>query len=331
MSSHLCGASLEGRRPRRATAWLGAVWLLGASGCAPSLPTLVHDRHYDEALCATALRAGTPERDRVFVAAGLARDAAPSVHVHAVTAEELRAAVGSKGERLARELVILRTLVDTNRLSSVDFRFTLALHDGRSYLKEHSLSREVLAARVGERVPPSRTVTVQRGGLRLRKIDVWLLFAGLAEGATLGIVPVTRLTGHVVRAPTITRTLPPSDAEFRKAAPAAEMLYRSLAAEPRAGDRSYPPAQDVSLWERPAGAAHPSLHIRWRYETSCRGTTARLEQQLVLPLPPGPTLEARVNALFGDRMRSLSELAALARAPGPGPGVPHPSPQRSTP
>jgi hypothetical protein len=279
------------------------------AGCAPSLHRLVDGRHYDEALCALRYGPRAPDRDRDRLLRHLEDDVDVALHVHGLTRPELVDALGEPGGRIADELVLLRVLVDANPVSVDRFQVEVGLDAGPDGTRRLELDRKTLAGAAGERLPLPRTVVVDPGGTRLKRVDLWLLFAGIGEGLLLGTVPVTELTGHVERRPRRTATEAPSAGEYLKHAPVAETLFRALHVLSDQGSwRRDGPVRQASVWTRPAGP-DVRLTVRWVAEAACgdRGH-ARLERTATVALPPGDTLEERLARLFSGRMRRLSGL-----------------------
>jgi hypothetical protein len=63
------------------------------------------------------------------------------------------------------------------------------------------------------------------------------------------------------------------------------------------------------LIERPADEATVPLEVRlrWVYGLGETQPTCKLSDEVVIPLPPGPTLEARLLLALGGGPRKLAE------------------------
>jgi hypothetical protein len=278
--------------------------LAGASvaGCAPSAATLVARRDYDEALCAVAV-AEPGERARVLRA--IRRDAAPRVHVHAVTEDELAASIGARAERVHALAVILNTTYDTNEVTLDRVRVDVRLASDRGMAREIDTGRESLAALTGEPIPGYVTTSEWRVG---QNDLLGAALAAIGTGVLFGTINFLDVFGyHRVS------TRPPTEVEYAAAAPAADALYRSAY-------RPWAPsgAPAYRLFARPSGGgAH--LEIRVEYEaTSERFGNCDDADEIEVALPAGAPIDSGVNVLFGDRMRGVYELGEMLRATSAG-------------
>jgi hypothetical protein len=139
-----------------------AACAVAASGCAPSVPSLVAERRYADAICHAKTR-----DDAEATLLALERDLAPRVLVQRAPATSWTTLLGpERGEKAAADLVALRTAWTTNTVSAakVTGRFYLAVPkpyanpnasekdrlEGREYAP-----RAAVAWRLGE-TPPSQ-------------------------------------------------------------------------------------------------------------------------------------------------------------------------------
>ena len=149
--------------------------------------------------------------------------------------------------------------------------------------------------------------------LRLRRGDrrSVFTFAGLPDlAAALGErLPEPRVDAGLAD--------PPTEDQLRRAAPRAAALSDAVIHlwSRCAPDNLGGSCSDPLLVDAPAVEPDDlTLELDLTYRSRCEpdGLTERFD----LPLPPGPTLEARVHALFGDRMRRLADLPVRPRRTG---------------
>ncbi len=305
----------------RHRSWLFPCLLAGALGCHPDVEGLTEARAYDEALCGATYYSRHPDRDLPVVAAALDRDARPRLHLATISPVELEAAYGDVGRRFSEQAVLVRGTTAIDQVGVEDFGLSLTLTGPTGPILEHPPSRELLASYTGEAFPAGEVIE-RRSRRRLvqarwqkRPLMGWV--AGALEASTLFIVPVTVITGHSTYDPGGTSVIPPSEDEVAAAVPVATSLAR--AAEEQSYMRSELGLEtaEVFVWDRPADETAPlALVVEWAYATgNCtpRGAqlkrsytrTAHVTRSVRIPLPPGPTLEARIAAAFGDRVQPL--------------------------
>jgi hypothetical protein len=284
---------------------LGLAWL---PGCAPSTRYFIEHHAYGEAVCA----AGSGEEDRAaarrFVAGAVVRDLAPSIYAHALTRAELEASVGEAGKRISERVLLLYVVSETRPASGIDALVEWSLSGAGVRAPAGSdnppgtgvaVGRELLADLSRESLPRAYTV-VDKPGV-LDKVGAAAsspggFFAGLGELLTLGLIPVTEITGVVK---TRTTTVTPTDADYARQAPAAETLYQSLK-----GKRG-----NVLAFARPEGD-DVKLHLRFDVRSVTGGCLLDMEADVALP--PGGSIEDRVNRRFAEgRMTRLSELGEV--------------------
>ncbi len=286
-----------------------------SSGCGPSIKGLVKDGKLEEAMCG-ALHFSSDQQMEPYVLDRLDERADPAIHVRAVTAAQLGDSIGAAAEAIHKEVIILRVVADAHAIDAA-MSFNLELDAGPGAMRELPTDREALAKLTQEHVPESRTRVLDPGGRRLTADGaggpLGLLAAGTFELLFLGLIPFTEMTGHVKRTARQTESIKPTDAEYLKGAPVTETLFRSMA-KSEAHDGWMQPKQWFSMWTRPA-TDRVRLVIGWSYEAySEQEGRCDMSNQLVIPLPPGGTIEARINRLFGPHMRTLAELRSLESA-----------------
>lgn len=282
-----------------------------APGCRASLARLERGHHYDEALCGARENA-FPEGQVLEV---LRRGLDPALHVAVVPRER----TPELGER-----ALVRVLYDSNEIPLRGFEARLRLRRGdRSQLLER-LELAELAAALDERTPRPRTVGGDSGaGLGHALVETGRAIG--AVGAVILQVSTLGLFGRIFRgggrtsssSSSSSHTIYPTEQEIRGAAPRGAALFDSVAhlQSSYCGEAPGATCRRLGLVDAPLleqGELTLELDLRYRARCTWDGLVERLE----IPLPPGPTLEARVHALFGDRMRRLAELPVRPRAGG---------------
>lgn len=311
-----------------------------AGGCAPIVAELLAERHYGEALC--AVNGYGRGRQHAEVMAALRGALDPAVHVHAVTQEEIAPLVGDKASALGEAVLLVRVRYDTRQveLGSFALHARLVAAEGAADPDEVSVppawhpedswfdrkaARELIAALTGEELPEGRRYDYgpsagQRAADGLQ-ISATLSLA-LLEVATLGILPFREMFGVGMppsRASGSGRRRP-TDAEFRAQAPATEALIDLFRTEAfRRYARPGARYEHLQMWRRPPEDAALELVLSAWYDAPAGDLGVQCDELEVVRvrLPPGDTLEARIRAVFGDRMRRLYEL---------GPPVPRAAP-----
>lgn len=267
--------------------------------CGPSLAKLERGHHYSEAICGAHEGAFPEDQVRAIVRRALD----PAFHVTIVPRDQLAAVVGDDVPELD-VVALLRITYDSNTIPLSGFTASVALHRGGEPVDTVPADLERFAAVFQERVPGPRTV--EPGAVRTA-----IHTAGVVGASVLTVVSLGLLGGLLKRvgpAPR-SRTVYPSDAEIRAAAPRAATLYDAVGhlggyCVSSTGTRCH----TLSLITRPpVEPADLALAVHLSYSPSCRHG-APLTERFTIPLPPGPTLEARLAAVFGDDMRRLSDL-----------------------
>lgn len=284
---------------------------IAAPGCRASLARLERGHHYDEALCG-AHEKFFPEGQVLEV---VRRGLDPAIHV-AVVPRERTPELGDRA--------LVRVTYDSNQIPLRGFEASLRLRRGDRSQRLERLELVELAAALDERTPSPRTV----GGSRGSGLGHALVETGRAIGAVGAVilhVSTLGILGNVFRGGGRTssssssgpRTIYPTEQEIRGAAPRGAALFDSVAhlQSSYCGDAPGATCRRLGLVDAPPveqGELTLELDLHYRARCTWNGFVERLE----LPLPPGPTLETRVQALFGDRMRRLSELPVRPRAGG---------------
>lgn len=288
---------------RRRLALLLALTL--APGCRASLARLERGHHYDEAICGAREHA-FPEGQ---VAAVLRRALDPALHLAVVPRERTAELT---------EHAFVRVTYDSNKIPLYGFDAAFRLVRGDRSRELGRVDMSTIALLISERTPAPVVV----GGDSGPGLGSGLVEAGRAIGAvsalifhvsTLGIFSGIFGRGGGRSSSSSSSSGPttvyPTVAEIRKAAPRAAALHDAVSHldDPYCGHAPGTTCHMLGLVDAPAvEQGDLVLEIELHYSSRCdwTGLTDRLE----LPLPPGPTLAARVQAVFGDRMRRLSEL-----------------------
>jgi hypothetical protein len=304
---------------RRIGMALGVLALAAGLGCRPPLRRLTEQRAYDQALCA-AEESRDRERGLAYVGQRLDADARPRLHLYAVPRAELEASLGEAGRRLAEQAVLVRAVVAIDGVQVDDFGLRVALVGPQGPVEARPASVEVLATLVDENVALDRVEHVvgrrQLVGERWRERPFLGATAAIFEASTLFMVPVTEITGHSRTEPGHTIVTPPTEAEVLAAAPVASTVALEAA---RLSHLRHDEGQEMAsvwLWPRPADG-DLRLVVEWSYAVyGCAGRRPALRRRplgdaeigrtVEIRLPPSGELEARLNAVFGDRMRSLA-------------------------
>jgi hypothetical protein len=289
---------------RRRLALLLALTL--APGCGASLARLERGHHYDEAICGAREQA-FPEGQ---VAAMVRRALDPAIHVAVVPRERTAELV---------EHALVRVTYDSNTIPLQGFDAAFNLVRAGSSRRLDGVDLPQLAFLMSERTPSPVVVGGSGSGSGLGS---GLVEAGRAIGtvgalifhvSTLGIFSgiFGRGGGRSSSSSSSSgpTTIYPTTEQLRKAAPRAAALYDSVAHldDRHCGDDPGKTCHVLGLVDAPAlEQGELVLEIDLHYSSRC--DWSGIHDHLELPLPPGPTLEARVHAVFGDRMRRLSEL-----------------------
>lgn len=304
----------------RTTIALAGLALATGLGCRPPIERLVEQRAYDQALCAAQM-SSDPRRDLGRVGPRLDADARPRLHLHAVPRAELERSLGEAGGRLADQAVLVRAVVAIDGVQVDDFGLRVALVGPQGPIESQPASVQVIAGLVGETIPADRVDAIEGGRdlvpERFRERPLLGIAAAVLEASTLFVLPVTLATGHTRQVPSRTSITPPTDAEVRAAAPVASTVAEQAALLSHVEHGEGQETASVWLWPRPP-EGELRLVIEWSYAAyGCAGRAPALERRtlddaeigrtLEIPLPPGGDLETRLNAVFGDRMRLLTQ------------------------
>lgn len=273
------------------------------AGCTPSLASLVARHQHREALCAARFGGEGPSGD-TRVLDMLANDIEPSVHLRALTRDELTSAYGDAGARVAATFQVV--LITTwTRPSNFNDPLEVHLVGANGPWTEAPVNRVALAGVTGETLPGLRRVT-DGPGVADRFLAATSspggLLAGVGELATLGTVPFLELFGFV--RPTTTTEYAPTDAEYRARAPVAQALYELLA-----------PQTNYTRGLRRRGAlflrAHDapvSLVVTTHFVAAGSEFTCELGERYTVPLGASHDLDAQLRARFGDAVVRLRDL-----------------------
>lgn len=284
----------------------------------PPLSRLTDQRAFDQAMCA-AQHARQPDEALRFVGERIDEQARPRLHLYAVPEAELQRSLGEAGARLAERAVVVRAVAAIDDVQVDDFELRVLLVDNEGPIAAIPPHVEQIAALTEETIPPNEVEViasrrhVQWG--RMRQRPLLGVGAALLEASTLFMVPVTEMTGHVRRTPGRVTVIEPTEAEVTASAPAASMLAAEAA---RLSHVRYDGGQEVAsvwLWPRPS-SGELRVVIEWSYAAlGCAGSRPRMRRDplssaevvrtVELALPPGPDLESRLAARFGDRMQPL--------------------------
>lgn len=270
--------------------------------CAPTQRRLLAGKHYAEATCAVSQAAADP----VAVARAIEADLELGLHVQVASPAQVEALVGSAAARLQGHALV-RVFHDANTVPLERMpRVRVALARGEEIVPPVPALREALAAITGEISPPPQALAASPTSPR---IGPWALVTRLAANLmTLGLIYPLAPIFPDDPAPGPARTIPADEVDFRRAAPAAAALVQQLAPETCPQANTGETCRAHALWPRPADEAG-ALRLVVALEL---GACEPLVVVHAIDLPPGPTLEARLQALFGDRVVRLADLPQRA-------------------
>ena len=163
-----------------------ALWTIG---CAPSLSSMLENRHYGELVCMLDDQEDHPEIERAD--AKLLGELDPAVHVQVVTARELAEVVPEEvAKRALRALVLVSIRFDSRKTPLPAFEVQVRLRTAEGPLKNIYGSRERLVAYTKEVLPEEKS---ERRGVVLGSVE-FLHPTGKAEsasgqGANLDVFP----------------------------------------------------------------------------------------------------------------------------------------------
>lgn len=250
------------------------------TACAPTLPELVGQRHYNEALCAyDALDIEEQAQVRASLVEAMLTDLEPAYHVHEVTLEELSTIMPSEvAERVLERVMLVRLTYDSHELRSLEsFSMGLKLLHAGEPVPEIPIEREELALLTGETLPGPRTRTVRTPEPEY----FWALpFAMLGDVILLGQGEFTVKTFEAMRGEPETAVIEPSQVDYFAAAPATEALYHATwdawcSGEP--GTR----CETFRVFERRGGPLEMELSGHFTADMFCGVYTS---QQVSLPV-----------------------------------------------
>ena len=276
---------------RRAIVLLFAA--LATAACAPSVPHLVQQRRFADAICFAS-----NEQEARLVAASVWQAVDPKVHVHVVSPQEWALLLGEeRGAQAGGHYLAFRTSWAGNAVSvdrvalSVDVLAPRAGHDDLHVIDTATYEqRAIAAAATGERIPSQRTSTVHESWTPAPPRD--------PLGAILSLFVPTSSSHEVV--------IDPSDAEYAQAGPAAWALMSALIEGENA--TGY-----VLRGEDRLGA---EMQVELRLEDHLEGSgSCTLHVTKVLSLTPADKSFARqVEAEFRRGYRPVSTLEGATRA-----------------
>lgn len=287
--------------------------------CGPSLARLERGHHYNEAICGVHERAFPEDQVKTIVRRALD----PALHVAVVPRERLAGVLGDGVPELD-QVALLRITYDSNTIPLASFDADVALRRGEEIVALTHAELPQFAAVFKENIPGPRTVGPD--ALDTAAHTVGVIGAAVVTVATLGIFNLLRGVGSAPRS----RTEYPTQEEIRAAAPRAAKLHDAVAhlgddaTTYYGGDCTLRPGSrchTLSLIPRPPTEPdYLALTVYLRYTPACADfSRTNISETVTIPLPPGPTLEARLAAVFGADMRRLSDLTGDARATPPSP------------
>lgn len=290
-------------RPRRPA--LALLLCLPLSACAPSLESLLRRHDYDDAVCAAMASPEAAARGGAAIEEALA----PAVHLHAITAAEL--AQAPLPPALLQRYALLRLRYTGNRVPLSIFNLDLKVSAGAQRLRLLDLrAYPVLASLTGESLPQPRNVVRDHTAILNAVLLPFVVMANVVSVPLTG--RVTYIDGRRVV------VVPPDDDDFARAAPRAWALRHLLRTE--CPEHTAGPCDSIIAVERPPDEAQAPLEVRIGLSFGPmlldsdrpEGPVCRLDRAVTARLPPAPTLEERVAARFGDRLRTFAELRAEA-------------------
>ncbi len=272
--------------------------VLGA--CGPSVRSLVAQRHYREAVCAAH---DGSDRDRALVGRALDVDAGLLAHVHVMTDDELRAALGPGFSTVTVRGKLVRVVAQSDLLplDTLDLSVAFTAEGGR--LAALPATWETLAWATRETLPPHRTSqTYATGGNVLR---------GAAAFFTLGF----SLLFSDFRPDTVAVEAPLS--EYERLAPIATRLHATTERAGCANHSLTAGAGQRCEWYFVLDAVSRdpvTLELAVRYAAMRAGgaeaepESCALTRRFRMPLGPPAEIAAQTRARFGDTARPVTEL-----------------------
>jgi hypothetical protein len=288
--------------------------------CASPGRRLAASRDFTEALCASAFHSREPQAELSYVRRRIDAEARPRLHLHALSRDELTAALGPAGDRLADHAVVVRAIASLDDVDISDVQLRVVLVGHGDAVPPRPLTRQTVSDLTGEMPPQAREVHTAGG----RHIDIERfhqrpllgLTAVALEASTMFIIPVTEFTRHTRRTTGSTVTVEPTQAEIAAAAPATAALLESAEHYTSGGEGMRDETSRVWLWPT-LDDPDATIVVEWTYlARGCVDRRPRMREptthsvevteQATLRLPAGPDLASRINARFGDRMQLLA-------------------------
>jgi len=290
---------------------LHTAFVMALVGCAPSLESLVADRHLGQAVCSASWREDSSDEHRERVAEALRDVLEPRAHVQALDEDQLVALLGEAGHAVHDEAIILRLVFDLHDSDLDQVTPTLAMSQRGAYLERIADTRQGWATLTGETVPQKETLAPSELAKKLHDLKSGAhtaakLTGELSRVITLGILPVDEWVGDRPRAPQ-PRTIYPTLREYACAAPVAESLYQALVTDDACQEGR------CVVWRafrRPDESTDLHLEVTVDYSATAGSNTCdRVWDTVDIALEPAPVDEA-IAAVFGDRLRTFRELEA---------------------
>lgn len=298
---------------RQALLGFTAALSLSASACA-SLPTLLTAHRFDEAVCSVDDGSAVRHDDPSLMLA-IEAELHPTVQIHAVTPAEVDAlfadadsALRAHAREEARRVVIVRTRIGTQGGAVERAWLQASIRRGGQPITPVPTG-EQLTAFFHETVPKSHEVGPGVAGT----VVAWGRDVGanpVANALTLGL-------WSALNGPSATSTtVAPTQEDFLRTAPISTRLSTAFPSH-YCEEKTGASCEYSSIFERPAGDDRAPFTVRVEMTataaegggvfSSLRFCTAN--RVVEVSLPPGPTLEERFAARFGEGPHSLSDLA----------------------
>jgi len=291
----------------RSAALAGVLLLL--AGCGPSLGGLIEAKHYREAICA-ANEGG--EGTRAEVGGALDKDADLQVHVHVVSAEELRPVLGAATDKVLARGRLARVMVESNVLpvDAVEFEASFVTEGG--LVAGLDAGWETLAWVTQEKLPSRRREQTYatpgnflRGGAAVLTLGLSLLFTEFQPGTLEVDAPPSE---YARMAPLATRLRTTTERGGCKSP-----TLPALSSATGAGQRCtfYFVLDNVS--RAPVALELKARYLAMRHNAVMLREADRrcaVERTFRVPFGPPATMEEVARTKFGARTRAIGEVAA---------------------